>query len=451
MVRGVRNLWAGAMLGCAALVSLTAAARDTSHQVQPGQTLWAIAKRYGVTVDAIRERNSLGENSPIRPGQKLQIPDKNARTKHASHSSAPEKKTDDKKANEKKADDKKADEKKADERKADSKKSEDKKSKDREDEKKADVAEPAAKSWVMAKPSAQTQIQKSAKERGINPCDTKDMGFGIYDRWSRESSIGQLIMPQRGGITPDGQFDVMFQFHGHEAVRKEWVKVMDGAVLVGIDLGIGSGPYSQTFNAPDAFKRLVESVEQAMAKKTGRKNARVRKVGLSSWSAGYGATQEIISQPYGRRLVDVVILLDGLHSGYSGNMINETQIKPFVEFAQAAANGEKFMFVSHSSIIPPGYASTTETANFLIYKVGGKPRHTQPRGSDPMGLDLISRFSKGQFHVRGYSGNDKMDHCAHIGLLGDVLKVHIKPRWNSPRGTRRPGEPTDARVAHATE
>ena len=31
------------------------------------------------------------------------------------------------------------------------------------------------------------------------------------------------------------------------------------------------------------------------------------------------------------------------------------------------------MFVSHSSIIPPGYASTTETANFLIEKVGGKP------------------------------------------------------------------------------
>jgi hypothetical protein len=51
-----------------------------------------------------------------------------------------------------------------------------------------------------------------------------------------------------------------------------------------------------------------------------------------------------------------------------------------------------------------------------------------------MGLDLISRFSRGNFHVRGYIGNDKMDHCAHIGLYRDVLKVHIKPRWRSPRG-----------------
>ena len=51
-----------------------------------------------------------------------------------------------------------------------------------------------------------------------------------------------------------------------------------------------------------------------------------------------------------------------------------------------------------------------------------------------MGLDLISRYSRGKFHVRGYSGNDKMDHCAHIGLYRDVLKVHVMPRWNSPRG-----------------
>jgi hypothetical protein len=54
-----------------------------------------------------------------------------------------------------------------------------------------------------------------------------------------------------------------------------------------------------------------------------------------------------------------------------------------------------------------------------------------------MGLDLISRYSRGNFHVRGYNGNDKMDHCAHIGLYRDVLKVHVKRRWNSPRGYKK--------------
>jgi hypothetical protein len=92
------------------------------------------------------------------------------------------------------------------------------------------------------------------------------------------------------------------------------------------------------------------------------------------------------------------------------------------------------MFVSHSSIIPPGYASTTETANFLIYKLGGRAQSAAARPSDPMGLELISRFSKGNFQVRGFSGNDKMDHCAHVGFYRDVLKLYVKPRWNSPRG-----------------
>lgn len=288
--------------------------------------------------------------------------------------------------------------------------------------------------WVVKKPSSETQTQKTAEERGINPCNTPDPGWGVYEHWSRAPSMGQMIMPGRGGVANDGGFDVMFHFHGHEPVRKEWVRVMDGAVLVGIDLGIGSGPYASAFSSPETFKRLVESVERAVAQKTGKKNAHVRKVGLSAWSAGYGAVGEILSQPYGKQVTDAVILLDGLHSGYAGDSLNEAQLKPFVEFAKQAAGRQKLMFVSHSSIIPPGYASTTETANFLVQKLGGKPKKSKPRGSDPMGLDMNQRFSKGTFHVRGYNGNDKMDHCAHIGLLRDVLKVHVKSRWSSPTG-----------------
>ncbi|HEY5957173.1 MAG TPA: hypothetical protein VIV60_11490 [Polyangiaceae bacterium] len=52
-----------------------------------------------------------------------------------------------------------------------------------------------------------------------------------------------------------------------------------------------------------------------------------------------------------------------------------------------------------------------------------------------MGLELISRFDLGGFHERGFNGNDKMDHCAHLGLMRDILKVHINPRWKTPRGS----------------
>jgi hypothetical protein len=287
--------------------------------------------------------------------------------------------------------------------------------------------------FIARKPGAATQVSKSVAERGVNPCDTKDPGFGLYDRWTRGIDMGQLIMPSSKRFAKGDKFDVMFHFHGHEAARKEWVTVMDGAVLVGIDLGLGSGPYETAFDAPEAFERLVNSVERAVAKKTGRDGAKARRIGLSAWSAGYGAIQKIIAQKYGMKRVDSVVLLDGLHCGYQGQGLNGLQIQPFSDFARQAAAGQRFMFVSHSSIIPPGYASTTETANFLIHEVGGAPK--AGRGAGPLGLELITRYTQGNFHVRGYSGNDKLDHCAQLGLYRDVLKIHIKPRWNTPRVT----------------
>jgi hypothetical protein len=291
---------------------------------------------------------------------------------------------------------------------------------------------------IVEKPPAWTQKQKSVAERGgVNPCDTPDPGFGNYNKWSRDIAMGQMIAPKKGGVNARGEFDVMIHFHGHEAVRKEWVQVMNTSVLVGIDLGLGSGPYETAFAPHGTLRSLVASVERAMAKSSGNSSAHVRRLGLSAWSAGYGAIQSILGDPWARENVDTVVLLDGLHCGYAGRSLNELQIRPFIDFSREAAEGRRLMVVTHSSIIPPGYASTTETANYLIEKLGGHPHKAEPRASDPMGLELISRYSRGGFHVRGFSGNDKMDHCAQIGILRDVLKVHVKPRWSArTRGAR---------------
>lgn len=377
-----RTAMAFGLLMAALGFGVRVAAKEREHRVVAGQTLTQISRSYGVKVTDVVLRNGLPNENSVRAGQRLVIPDANWRP------SAP------------------------------------------------------PSSRVVAAPEPFTQTQKSAQERGINPCNTPDPGFGTFDGWDRSPELGQMIVPQAGGLTSRGEFDVVFHFHGHEAARKEWVQVINGIVLVGIDLGNGSGPYSATFNGPTVFPRLVKSVEEGVAKHFGVSRARARHIGLSSWSAGYGAVQEILNTEYGRNNIDAVILLDSLHTGYlPGNpgdrVLNQKQIQSFIDFAELAVRQKRLMFVSHSSIIPPGYASTTETANLLVQSVGGRPTRSGPRPGDPMGLELVSRFSHGSFHMRGFSGNDKMDHCAHFGLLQDVARVHLAPRWKSPRGYKK--------------
>ncbi len=422
--------------------TLGAAAPAATHQVAEGQSLWKIAKRYNVSVRAIQLANKLDASTPIQPGTVLQIPTVDEAKKLEAAA--------DKKSGKEKAErEKEKATKKADKEKAD-------KTADRAKPEKSDPAPGIAKrdpvpevaplKWWLESPTSASQTQKNPDERGgVNPCLTKDAGFGIYEGWKRAPSIGQMIVPARGGVTKDGKFDVIFHFHGHEPARKEFVKVMDGAVLVGIDLGIGSGAYSSTFASPHTWKTLLESVEKGVANSRGLKEAHARKVGLSAWSAGYGAVQQILAQTDGKN-IDSVILLDGLHTGYGpggpGTGLDETQLEPFLSFARAAKAGKKLMYVSHSSIIPPGYASTTETANFLVMKLGGKPKGAKGKGAGPWGLQENARWDAGNFHMRGYDGNDKMDHCAHFGLMKDVLKVHVKPRWNSPKGLGPKKDPT---------
>jgi LysM repeat protein len=110
------------------------------------------------------------------------------------------------------------------------------------------------------------------------------------------------------------------------------------------------------------------------------------------------------------------------------------QLEPFIDFAKKAVRGTKLMFQSHSSIIPPGFASTREVSNHMVAAVGGKMRKS--KRSDVLGLQMFERYDSGGYHVRGYHGDDKPDHCAHLGLMKDVVKVHINRRWKSPEGRK---------------
>jgi len=43
------------------------------HQVQPGETLYRISRRYGLSIEQLRAYNDLAANAAIYPGQKLKL------------------------------------------------------------------------------------------------------------------------------------------------------------------------------------------------------------------------------------------------------------------------------------------------------------------------------------------------------------------------------------------
>lgn len=278
-------------------------------------------------------------------------------------------------------------------------------------------------------------------------CSLRDPGFGVYKRWDRSLPRGGVLIPERGGLSRRGGFDLIVHFHGAEAARKQLVPVGLGIVLVGIDVGTGSRAYADAYRDPKVFERLLKDVTERVAKKRGRK-VYIRRLGLSSWSAGYGAVAQVLRQPIGQH-VDAVILMDSLYAGYeegTESTIRGKSLEPFVRYAALAARGRRFLYQSHSQIRTPGYASTKEVSHWLVKQLRGRLAKRRMGGGRAM--QLFEQFDRRGYHVRGFEGGTKSDHCDHLQVLRFVVKNYLWKRWqhvpmarvpkSSPMAGRRP-------------
>lgn len=283
---------------------------------------------------------------------------------------------------------------------------------------------PLVGDWLKARPGFQSS-RSPAERGGITPCATQPVDASGWEDWA-PLGRGRLSMPKNFSPDAAGHFDLVLHLNGEEPVRRELVESGQRFVLYTLTLPPNEG-YAPLFSGSHLFERIVGDVEAAVGKRTG-KTARVAHVALSAWSAGFVGIEAMLAQSPSRD-VDSVILIDGLHAPRNDRLAFEAQLKPFVDYAARAAAGERFMLVSHSSIDPADFASTTESSHYLISTLGGQP--TPVRRNDALGLELVEYFTRGNFHVRGYAGNDKADHCAQLALLRDVYRA-LGDRWSKP-------------------
>jgi hypothetical protein len=223
-------------------------------------------------------------------------------------------------------------------------------------------------------------------------------------------------------VAKDGGVDVIVHFHGALVVDEEWRASGIDAVVVNMTLpGYGVGVYRDMFASSDRFGAIVDDA----VKRVG--GTHVRRLGLVSWSAGYGGTQDVLSNPHYYAMVDTVVVIDGMHADYVEGLPDEGDFAVFERFARDAVGGQRQMIITHSAVVPPGYASTTETATMLLASVGVS--RIEEKKTNARGMVEWYHADSGGLHVRGFRGDGPHDHMDQVHLVGDIVRSFIAPRW----------------------
>ena len=240
----------------------------------------------------------------------------------------------------------------------------------------------------------------------------------------------EVFVPDR--VRKRDQVDLVIHFHGVAWIPEQSVAELgDRTVTAVVNLGAGSGTYDRAFADPTTFDSLLNGVTREVSAAAGRVE-RIGRLTLVGFSAGHGAVRAILREPRHFARVDAVLLLDGMHTSYipegvvlaNGGAMDTTNLVAFTNFARAAMRGEKRFLVTHSEIFPGTFASTTETADWMLRALG--LRRTPVLRWGPRGMQQLSEVHSGKLEVLGFAGNSAPDHVDQLQSMPELLARLLK-------------------------
>jgi len=240
----------------------------------------------------------------------------------------------------------------------------------------------------------------------------------------------EVFVPDR--VRERDQVDLVIHFHGVAWIPEQSVAELgDRTVTAVVNLGAGSGTYDRAFADPTTFDSLLSGVTREVSAAAGRVE-RIGRLTLVGFSAGHGAVRAILREPRHFARVDAVLLLDGMHTSYipegvvlaNGGAMDTTNLVAFTNFARAAMRGEKRFLVTHSEIFPGTFASTTETADWMLRALG--LRRTPVLRWGPRGMQQLSEVHSGKLEVLGFAGNSAPDHVDQLQSMPELLARLLK-------------------------
>ena len=231
-------------------------------------------------------------------------------------------------------------------------------------------------------------------------------------------SLGTLFIPRK--LVKKRTAPLLLFFHGGTWVPEVAAARNGDTAVISIQIGSGSSVYARQFEDNGKFEELLFEAERQSGMK-------FNPLTIGGWSAGNGAVREILKSRDSYERVQRVLMIDGIHASYANGTPGplESQIVPdnlqtILKLARDAIAGRKRVLITHSEIFPGTYASTTETADYLVGQLGLKRKAVLRWG--PMGSQQLSEARKGKFKLAGFAGNSAPDHVDQLHSLHEYLK-----------------------------
>lgn len=245
----------------------------------------------------------------------------------------------------------------------------------------------------------------------------------------------------------NGKYNVFFQIRAGNAPTSAGVNT----IIVNAEAGgMASAENTKAYGNPDWVNRQLATIHSVLVKKFGP-NISLGKLGLGSFSGGYGAVGRILQNEEMRGRVDSVVILDGIHAGQRGNP-DPNRMKVWLDYAREAKEDPNKQFVFLYTAVDPGkFASTSDSANYLMNNLNIENRQLSEddsrayAGVRPAGIAQDGGFTAIQLYPRlsdrpgyGYSyykdnraGSSGSQHVQAARALPDVWNEYLAPTWNS--------------------
>lgn len=233
-----------------------------------------------------------------------------------------------------------------------------------------------------------------------------------------------VFIPEGANATPTTTFDLTLHLHGAPAVvERNFIAARSPGILANVTLPGLSAVYARHFATTNAFWEIVRDAADRLRSEGGPPPL-LRRLTVTSFSAGFGGVRELLKDEAIFERIDTLVMADSIYAGFAGDpaerRVDPANMAGFLRFAREAVAGRKRLLITHTQLATPTYASTVETADHLIARLGGE--HTPANEDWGNGLRLLNRFQRGQCEILGFAGATGEDHLQHLRQLARWLR-----------------------------